>query len=214
MNDPDGHDVEHILGLDLGKASDPSALTVTRGATPWKTGRSWSGKKYGETQYAVVYIHRFDLQTPYPEVVRRTVDVKEAPETGEDPPLVMDATGIGAPVVDRFHEEGLRPRQIFFTSGNEVNADYSARRYGVPKQDLATTVQALLQEGRLTIAEEIDDARILVREMKRFRVKWSDAGHARFEHAAESDTDDILLSVACALWYADQGRPSVPNIVH
>lgn len=39
------------------------------------------------------------------------------------------------------------------------------------------------------------------------------SGHTRFEHAAESDTDDILLSLACALWYVDQGRPAVLNIV-
>lgn len=117
----------------------------------------------------------------------------------------MDATGVGAPVVDQFHEEeGLRPIEIVFTSGDSVPAEGNVFR--VPKRDLAQVVQVLLQNGRLTIAEGLEQAKVLVREMKRFRVKWSHAGHARFEHAQESDTDDVLLSLACALWYGEKGH--------
>jgi hypothetical protein len=159
----------------------------------------------------VVWIDRFDLGTPYTDVVRRVAAVKRAPETGEDPPVVMDATGVGAPVVDQFHEEGLRPRQIVFTGGTEATSE--GRRHKVPKQDLATTVQTLLQAGRIKIAKDLSEAGQLVREMKQFRVKYSDSGHARFEHAAESDTDDVLLSLACALWYAENGTPSAPRII-
>lgn len=211
MNDPDGYETDYFLGLDLGQASDPSALTVTEQRTPYVNRRDRSGLTRGDPSYAVVWIDRFDLGTPYPEVVDRVLRVQSAPETGDDPPLVMDATGIGAPVVDAFKEEGLRPHEIIFTSGDSVTSE--GRTHKVPKADLATIVQTLLQTGRLEIAEELSDAGQLVREMKQFRVKVTAAGHARFEHAAESDSDDVLLSMACAVWYAERGTPVTPGIV-
>lgn len=200
--EPNRHEKEHILGLDLGQASDPSALTVTRKRTPVFVNPS-TGEidKEWEPRYGVVGIRRFDLGTPYPEVVRRVAAVQRASQTGEDVPLVMDATGIGAPVVDQFKEEGLDPVEILFTGGNEVTK--TKGRYAVPKKDLATTVQAILQAGRLQILEDLKYADQLTKEMRNFRVKISDSGHARFEHATESKGDDVLLSLACALWYTE-----------
>jgi hypothetical protein len=211
MTTSDGeYRLRHMLGLDLGQRSDPSALTVTQERTPLRMGPAGEGLvPDGDPVYRVVHIDRFDLGTPYPEVVRRVAAVQRAPETGDDPDLVMDATGIGAPVVDQVKEEGLRPVQIKFTGGEDVSRDRRARTYGVPKQDLATVVQSLLQAGRLEIVEGLDHAETLAQEMKHFRVKISDSGHARFEHATEAHTDDVLLSMACALWYFQNANERV-----
>jgi len=205
MDNADGHKIEHVLGLDLGQSSDPSALTVTRKRTPLKTGAGGLDVvDQGEPDYTVVWIKRWDLGTSYPEVVRDTAALYEAPETGQDPTLVMDATGLGAPVVDLFHEEGLSPIEIVFTGGDSVTRE--GRTYRVPKADLATCVQTLLQADRLKIVEALDLAPKLVQEMKHFRVKISDSGHARFEHATEAQSDDVLLSLASALWHAERGQ--------
>ncbi|MCS4119601.1 hypothetical protein [Salinibacter ruber] len=205
MDNPDGYTTEHVLGLDLGQASDPSALTVTQQRTPVRTGPGGlQVEERGDPEYAVVWIKRWELGTPYPDVVRDTAAVHDAPETGDNPELVMDATGLGAPVVDLFHEEGLNPVEIMFTGGDSVTRDGRTRR--VPKADLATCVQSLLQSGRLKIAEGLDLAGQLVQEMKHFRVKISDSGHARFEHATEAQSDDVLLSLASALWFAERGQ--------
>lgn len=206
--DPDRFETRKLLGLDLGQSADPSALTVTEERTPvYLNGVTEEEEATGPAEYAVVWIERWDLGTPYREVVRRTAAVREAPETGRRPELVMDATGVGAPVTEMFKEEGLRPVEIVFTSGDSVSRDGRQRR--VPKKDLATTVQSLLQSGRIKIVEGLDLAPALVEEMKRFRVKYTEAGNARFEHAQESDTDDVLLSLACALWYARSGSERV-----
>jgi len=205
--DPDRVEVEHLLGLDLGQSADPSALTVTEQRTPLYEDLSGDVEHEGEPSYAVRWIERFDLGTPYREVVKRVAAVKRAPETGRSPMLVMDATGVGAPVTEMFEDEGLAPEQIVFTSGDRVTSE--GRVHRVPKKDLATTVQSLLQSGRIQIAEGLDGAAQLVTEMKRFRVKYTEAGNARFEHANESDSDDVLLSLACALWFARSGRRRV-----
>jgi hypothetical protein len=200
--DPDRYRTDHRLGLDLGQSADPSALTVTRRRVPvYESSVTGEVEHTDPPQYAVVWIQRFDLGTPYRDVVRRTAAVRNAPETGRRPPLVMDATGVGAPVTEMFKEEGLRPVEILFTSGDSVSRD--GQTYRVPKKDLATTVQRLLQSGQIKIVEDLELAPALVEEMKRFRVKYTEAGNARFEHAQESDTDDVLLSLACALWHAE-----------
>jgi len=207
--EPDRYETDHLLGLDLGQSADPSALTVTRKTVPVYENRvTGEVEEKGQARYAVVWIERFDLGTPYQEVVQKVAAVQGAPETGSDPPLVMDATGVGQPVVEMFRAEGLAPVQILFTSGDNWTKK-GARAYGVPKKDLATTVQGLLQAGRIEIVEALDLAPQLVQEMKRFRVKYTAAGNARFEHAQESDTDDVLLSLACALWHAENGDPPV-----
>ncbi|MCS3662314.1 hypothetical protein [Salinibacter ruber] len=213
MNDPNRIDTSQFLGLDLGQSSDPSALTVAEQQVPIQeehpSAENPTGETRGEPAYLVRHIERFDLGTPYPDVVRRVASVLGAPETGDDPTLIMDASGVGAPVVDQFHEEGLRPVEITFTGGNDVQRD--GRRYSVPKSDLVGTVQTLLQSRRLQVVEELDLASALATEMKRFRVKTTTTGHVRFEHATESDTDDILLSLACALWYAE--RPTAGFVI-
>jgi len=213
MNDvpnPDGHDVQHALGLDLGQSGDPSALTVVRQLTPYSKKKKRKHpcrpglkvtKDCGTTRYEVVWIEQFDLGTPYTEIVERVAHVKGYPPG--DTPLALDATGVGAPVVDMFKEEGVIPKEITFTGGKKVKRD--GHSFSVPKKDLATTVQTLLQTGRLKIAEELPHAGTLVREMKTFRVKIGASGHARFEHAMEGDTDDILMSLACAIWFLESG---------
>jgi len=217
---PDGHDTKHALGLDLGQSNDPSALTVVQQRTPFREhvqrkrpmGSALERKKEtGTPGYAVIWIEQFDLGTPYPEIVERVAHVQGATSDRETPDVVMDATGVGAPVVDMFREKGIRPQQINFTGGQKASSDM--REHSVPKKDLATTVQTLLQPGRLKIAEELPHAETLVREMKTFRVKIADSGHARFEHASESDTDDILMSLACALWHMEHARtlPTIPG---
>jgi len=208
---PDGHDTRHALGLDLGQVNDPSALTVVRELTPYRKKKERKRpmgpslkvtKETGRSRFAVVWIERFELGTPYTEIVDRVTHVQSYPPD-DHVHLVMDATGVGAPVVDMFKEKGAAPKQITFTGGQRVQSDLD--RHSVPKKDLATTIQTLLQTGRLKIAEELPHAETLVREMKTFRVKIADSGHARFEHASESDTDDILMSLACALWFMQHG---------
>jgi hypothetical protein len=212
-------ETSYIVGLDLGQKSDPSALTVVekqiRAETRVKTRVSGPDQRGGKVtdrsrpRYNLVHLDRFELGTPYPEVVRQTAAVVRAEETGPDPTLVLDATGLGQPVVDQFHEEGLRPVEILFTGADEVTRD--GRRYKVPKKDLATTVQALLGSDRLRIAEGLPLAGQLVTELKNFRVKITDAGRARFEHASESDHDDTVLSLAMATWYGNRQHGKRPS---
>ena len=79
------------------------------------------------------------------------------PPAREAPKLVVDATGVGASVVDLLRAEGLDPYDVIITGCDE------SHRGRVPKRELVSTVAVLLQSGRLKIAEELPHAKTLRR---------------------------------------------------
>ncbi len=222
MNDPHGHESAFIVGLDLGQSSDPSALSVIERRVPYKQHtrfaenhqgptlqREETTREHGQASYDVRHLDRFELGMPYREVAERATSVLEAPETGSDPTLVMDATGVGQAVREMF--ASVNPVEITFTSGDSVSRN--GREYRVPKKDLATEMQSLLQGGRLRVAKGLPMAGAFAQEMKNFRVKYTSAGNARFEHATESDHDDLVLATAIGLWWSEQSRKTESDVL-
>lgn len=214
------------VGLDLGQARDYSALAVleetavevgTRvGAHAQRspvTGRveRWPERvPVSEPRYAVRHLERFERGTRYPAIVERTRTL-----LGTDPlqgaALVVDATGVGRPVADLFDAAGLRPVAITITGGNAVTG--AGGGLHVPKRDLASTLQVLLQAGHLTIAAGLPEAATLQRELLAFRVKINLAtGHDSYEAWREGDHDDLVLAVGLACWYARHGRPAPAEV--
>ncbi len=113
---------------------------------------------------------------------------------------IVDATGVGRPVVDMLREAKVKPlAAVTITGGETVTRD--GKDYRVPKRDLVSMLQVLLQNDWLKIAEGLPLAQVLVREMQNFRVKISlSTGHD--EAWREGDHDDLVLAVALACWYA------------
>ena len=180
------------VGLDIGQSSDPTALAAVQHA--------------GEdpTEYHLRHVTRFELGTPYPTIAEKVAALMQS-EKLTSATLVVDATGVGRPIVEMLEEEGCDPISIWITGGDSVSQ--SGSEYRVPKRELASTVQALLQSGRLKFAQNLPFRDVLVDELQKFRAKIDlDSGTASFEHWREKDTDDIVLALACALWYAQ--RPS------
>jgi hypothetical protein len=74
----------------------------------------------------------------------------------------------------------------------------------VPKLTLVSRLQALLQQGRLKILRELDEAETLVRELQDFQVEHTAAGHLTF-NARSGKHDDLVLALAIAVWRAHGG---------
>ena len=120
--------------------------------------------------------------------------------------LVIDATGVGRPVVDLFRraqQKGKFNAQIIpvtITGGEKVH--YEDGFWRVPKRDLVVSLQVILQERRLRIAPDIELKRELVEEVASFKVKI-DPLTAQDSYGAVGRVgahDDIVLSVALANW--------------
>lgn len=189
----------YITGLDLGQQNDYSALTVTE-RTMW-------GEK---PRYSVRHLVRWPLQTPYTTIVEDVVKIfSRPPLTGTI--LCVDATGVGKAVVDllRASRPEARISPIVITSGH-----YAARvesQWSVPKKDLVAVLQVLLSSRRFQIASGLPHARTLAKELAAFRVKVkASTGHESFEHWRSRDHDDLVLSVAMALWYGERGSLTQP----
>ena len=64
--------------------------------------------------------------------------------------LVVDQTGVSAPVVDMFRQAGLKPVGIYIHGSDKITHDGATYRF--PKRDLVGVLQVLLQNRRLKIA--------------------------------------------------------------
>src|SRR6476660_6886929 len=79
----------------------------------------------------------------------------------------------------------------------------------VPKRDLASVVQVLLQSERLKIASALPLASVLTQEVLAYCVKISQlTGHDSYGAGTEwrdgGEHDDMVLALACAAWYAER----------
>jgi hypothetical protein len=102
-------------------------------------------------------------------------------------------------VFDLFVSAGLRPVGIQIHGGDRVT--YDGRTFRVPKRDLVSVVQVLLQNARLSIAAGLSEAATLTQELQNFRVKIDPAtAHDSYSAWRDNQHDDLVLSVALAAW--------------
>lgn len=207
-----------FLGLDLGQSRDYSALVVIERVTPppvemeivrprhlWREGMPIAPPQILQRpEYHVRNLHRFPLGTPYPQIV---ADVKAGRQTPlfAGAPLVVDATGVGRPVVDMFRVAGLEPIPITIVSGATVSKVDGY--WHVPKRDLVSSVAVQLQNERLKFAEALPMTRVLTEELLAFKVKITEAANDTYGAWRERDHDDLVLATALVIWYAERPIP-------
>lgn len=185
--DPESEKVIYC-GLDLGQAKDYTAMSVIE------------RRKGIPAIYHVRHLKRFELGTSYPSIASQVREVLDS--IGVKPSvLIIDGTGAGRPVCDLFQEGGLFFYTITITGGYKVNVE--GRSINVPKRDLISNIQILLQTKRLKIPSLLPEAQTLVEEMSNFQVKISQAGHDSYGAWREGTHDDLLLAVALACWAAE-----------
>jgi hypothetical protein len=199
-------DIHHIvLGLDLGQAKDYSALSIVRRTIHADDTRSGcitpNEIKYLSPVYYLLYMKRYRLHSSYIEICR---DIKRIINEGwpgeeEKPYLVIDYGGPGRPVLDIFREEGLKPFGIQFTAGNRRKSIPGGM--AVPKRDIVSSLLAAFQKGELKIPQKLPEKKALLKELSNFKIKVSDKGNDIYEHAKSSDHDDMVLSLAMAIYW-------------
>jgi len=192
---------DFYAGLDLGQSQDWTALAIVQRHGP-----------AGGAAYHVRHLERPELGTPYPAVVETVAARVRALRSAVPPPtvvLVVDKTGVGAPVVDMFRRAalGVPLTAVTITGGNAVARD--GEDVHVPKRDLVSTLQVLLQSGRLKVAAGLPLAHVLTKELTNFRVTIALNGHDGYGAGTESawreagTNDDLVLAVALACWVAE-----------
>jgi hypothetical protein len=181
---------DYLLGIDPGQATDPTALVLLE------------HDRQRQPTYRLCALHRFPLGTPYtqlPAAINKRLSAE--PLIGRTR-LTVDATGVGAPVIDLFKQEFPRIQlyAITITGGNTVTG--SPHEPHVPKRDLIATTSVILEQHRLGIPTTLPSKEALIDELLNYRHTISDTGHDSYAAAAGSH-DDLLLALSLALWTAE-----------
>ena len=178
-----------FLGLDLGQSKDFSALTIIERppGIPFK--------------YHVRNLKRFPIGTSYPRVVNAINTVTTHPDIQPNL-LVIDATGVGAAISDMFRQDDQYFIPVIITAGNQANCSQGTLR--VPKRDLVSTMQVLLQTEKLKIAGSLPESQILIDEVLNFQVKISVTGHDSYGAWREGTHDDLILATSLACWASEK----------
>ena len=190
------------LGVDLGQAQDPSALVAVQSYRPEPT----HAGDWPEPRYLIRWVERIPLGTDYPGVVQRIATTGAAAHTWGSTVIVLDGTGVGRPVVDLLRRATSLPvRAVVFTAGDhEAQPEYAVHR--VPKRDLVTSLEVVLQTRRLEVVPDCPLQQELAQELGAFDFSLNARGHDTYE-ASRGSHDDLVAALALALWWlARQAR--------
>jgi hypothetical protein len=213
-----------IVSVDLGQKQDYSAVVVVERPL-WLGGwqyltqyaseeakviqQRWQWANYPEGDDSwilnVVHVQRWVIGTEYPAIVadvnRLMAALQRVPDV--ETKLIVDATGVGQPVVDMLKARSLYPIALTITGGTTVTKT-DQWTVTVPKRDLVFSSVALLESKRLRWAQAIPEIPIMERELRSFEMKYSKAGNELFE-AERREHDDLVLALAMATWLTTQG---------
>lgn len=206
----------YILGVDLGKATDHTALVLaepTRATPP---------------AYHLRHIERVPLKTRYTaaaEHVKRLVAGLRAPvEVTEFVPafganvtttkrpemqLILDYTGVGIAVAEIFLDAKIDCSIVLLTITGGIKVTVDEVGIHVPKKDLVSCVERVLQEERLKMPADDPATDLLGKELGDFQAILRPSGTVQYGNAGDWRTgqhDDLVLATALALWFGES-RP-------
>ncbi len=181
-----------LLGLDEAKIRDWSALSAVGLETP------------SQNQYSLVGASK-KQRLPYDQIVDWVIAQMNKPffntKVTHKPKLIMDATGVGAPIRDMFIKAGVSPVGVSITTGS--NCSIQDGIYHLGKARLIGTFIAVYDQGRIKVNPNIPVWPLMERELLSFRAQQNQSGHIKFE-AAAGENDDLLTSLALAIWYGEE----------
>ena len=180
------------VGLDLGQRQDHSAIAVME--------RRDMYRGYANPTFHDVLV---PLGTPYPKVVER---VREVVRPADQCALVVDATGLGMPVVDMLRAARLACDITAVTITGGERQHQHGQSWSVPKRDLLAGVQVLLERDELKVSKGLRELGPLLRELTDVRSTAGPGGRLRQGADCYGEHDDLVIAVALACWRARRGQ--------
>jgi len=200
-----------FVGVDLGQVHDPTAIAILERNLHWFTARdpvTWAPHK--AARYTVRYLERVPLGTPYTEIGTRVQTIVHGLLPVAPVTVVVDATGVGAPVTDILRDKrlGCPVVPIVITGAEQVT--YAPPLWRVPKLELLERTRLMLEQEILKVAAKLPEAGRLQTEMTRMRIRLSEAGKVVWREGAH---DDLVFAVALAAWKSWlKDQPIMPHM--
>lgn len=160
-----------VAGIDIGKAADPTAVALL---ADWRAER----------------LYRIALGTDYQTVAKHISEISR-----QGYALWIDATGVGAPVIDQARQLGAVVQAVSITAGERIHR--AGDGWTVPKRELVEGLQAAIG-NRLSLALPSSEKETLFAEMTAFQVQHGK--HAAKFAAAAGKHDDLVLALALGVF--------------
>jgi hypothetical protein len=210
------------IGVDVGKHNDPTAIAVAR------------MEKRGDDQHFIIpFLERIDLGTPYPDISRRLVrlinnlenrlvyeeaqrmllrpyDERVVEQVRNSIWVIIDATGVGQPVVDFLREAApdICMCAVTFTYGEHNNVLWRSTEGTMGKAFLVSRLQVLMQAGRVHLPD-IPESHILIRELKDYEIRITDTGADTYGAFKKGSHDDLVTALALATLLDHKEPPTI-----
>jgi len=191
--------LRYFAGLDIGQLSDYTALAIMERAYKYEDHLDIET----QLEHRLVHLMRFELGTPYPEVVERLKEFfAREPLIGKTR-LAVDATGVGLAVFQDLNRARLPVREIMpvlITAGQQANKEGGIWR--VPKRDLVHPLRVRFEEKSIKIPRGLTYLEALSEELAGYEMKVNlRTGHDSYSNdPREVPHDDLVLATALAYW--------------
>ena len=185
------------MGVDIGQKRDPTAICVAEEDTRKVEQRT-------ADHFLIRHLERLPLGTLYPRVAERISQVASGVlrHSGCYPTLYVDATGVGAPIVDLLWEESSDLAEIvavYFTHGDKRTEELREGELQVKlgKAYLVSRLQALLQTGRLHLPRT-REAEALAQELLDYEIRVDENANDRYGAFRVGTHDDLVTALGLA----------------
>jgi hypothetical protein len=190
------------VGVDIGQKNDPTAIAVVE------------SEQGSSRDYVLRYIQRLPLGTPYPEIARSLARIcrRAAERSGQRPEVFVDATGVGAPVVDQLRALALDAHRLWavtFSHGTRCRRFPAERRVTMGKAYMVSRLQALLGSGRIHLPAT-SEARALAAELLGYEIRVDEKGTDRYGAFRSGTHDDLVTALGLAV--LGEGRAPQPVV--
>ena len=191
---------KYFIGVDLGQVRDHSAIAITEASESLGTERdraTWQLPIY--SHLTLRHLERLPLGTEYTRVAARVARVATALAPRGPVTVVVDATGVGKPVVEMLRREGIGKQLVPVVITGGLTVSESGGLFSVGKRELISELRILVERRELGIAWDLEGMDILVEEMAGMRAS-----------TLSGDRDDAVIALALAVWRARRGAKAGP----
>ena len=205
---------ELFIGLDLGQRRDPTAIAVIERSVRIADRPdpiTWARER--TIRHEVRHLEVLPLGTPYTAVTKRTERLCQKLTQLGICTLVVDATGVGLPVIDSLKQTRTEWRIMPVTIGHGFNQTQTDGFWRVPKRDLIAGLQLAFEARHLTISKHLKHTPDLIEQLTTMRATRRLTGVTQYA-SPTTGHDDLALALSLAWWAIETRRPGqlgVPN---
>lgn len=212
------HGAPVVIGVDIGQRHDPSAVAV---AEYLKRNRE-DMPEVQEWYFPIRHLERVPLNTSYPDVAARVVEIVDRLQARALPPkkitVAVDVTGVGRGVSDilaaPLRKRSVRLTNVTIVAGLKLTGAIGRRDVSIGKEQMVSRLQALFQTGRVEIPSSNKEAEAMARELLDFEIRLNDKGNMQSGAFKVGSHDDLVIALALSVLHDPKSRGVwVPSMV-